>query len=222
MSDSKKQTGALELVMLRNIFYRDSHRRALVGLLLLVLLNVLLLGAIIYKVSNPPKPEYFAATSDGRMITWEPLTAPAVSDDFVLQWTGNAVRKAFSLDYLHWRDQLQSASVDFTDFGWSSFLDALKKSNNLSTLTNLKMVSDATITGAPTILKKQVVDGRFAWKIQMPILVTYQNADRSIPVPMNVTVIVLRVPVQDNPNRISINNFLPVPTDSGADQALSD
>ena len=145
MSENKNN-GALELILLRNSFYRDNYRRAIIGFLILVVINCLLLGAIVYKISSPPKPQYFATTASGRMINWHPLTDPAVPDSFVTQWAANAVRKAFSLDYIHWRHQLQEASDNFTNYGWKTFLAALKKSNNLTTLTSLKMVSNAKIT----------------------------------------------------------------------------
>ncbi len=212
--------GALELVMLRNAFYRDHYRRAVIGFFLLIVINCLLVGTIFYKVSHPPKPQYFATTADGRMINWHPLTDPAVPNSFVTQWAANAVREAFSLDFIHWRHQLQAASNNFTSYGWKTFLSALKKSNNLTTLTHLKMVSNAKITGAPKITQEEVVDGHYAWKVKVPILVTYTSNARSIPMPMIVTLIVLRVPVQKNPARIAINNFLPVPQKSATQKLL--
>lgn len=216
---NNKNNGALELVTLRNAFYRDHYRRAVIALWILMVINGLLVVMIVDKMVSLPKPQYFATTADGRMINWHPLTDPAVPDRFVTQWAANAVRQAFSVDFVHWRHQLQQASNNFTHYGWTTFLDALKKSNNLTTLTHLKMVSDATITGAPKILKEEVINGRYAWKVELPILIVYKNAQRSIPMPMEVTLIVLRIPVQENPSRIAINNFLPVPRAS-AMQAL--
>jgi len=216
-----KNNGALELVVLRNAFYRDHYRRAIIAFFLLVIINCLLVGTIFYKVSHPPKPQYFATTSDGRMINWHPLTDPVVANRFVTQWSANAVRQAFSLDFIHWRHQLQTASGNFTNYGWKTFLAALKSSNNLNTLTSLKMVSNATITGAPKILQEEIVDGHYAWKVQMPILVTYTNNQKTIPMPMSVTLIVLRVPVQTNPDRIAINNFLPVPEKTATQELLN-
>lgn len=212
--NAKRKTdkvGGLELVMLRNMFYRDSYRRALMALLLLIAVNVVLAGVVVFLEFTPPKPQYFPTTADGRIIHWHPLNDPVVTDNFVLQWAANAVRQAFSLDFIHWRSQLQTASGDFTPSGWKYFLQSLKSSNNLTTLTQLKMVSNATITGAPQLLEKEVISGVFAWKIKVPILVTYTNAARTIPLPLMVTLIVLRVPVQQSAARIAINNFLPVP-----------
>lgn len=221
MSQSNKNQG-VEVVVMRNAFYRDNYRKAVLALLLLIGINCLLAGSIFYQWTHPPQPQYFATTADGRMITWHPLTDPVVPDSYVLQWSANSIRKAFSLDFIHYRQQLQDASNSFTPSGWQYFLQALQKSDNLQTLINLKMVSNATITGAPQIVQKEIVDGRFAWKIQLPILVTYTNGKRSIPTPLIVTLIVVRMPVQQDPDRIAINNFLPVPQQSQQDQVLRD
>lgn len=221
MTDNSKQQGGLETVILRNEFYRDNYRTAFIALIVLALVNVLLLGGIAYKVTHPMPPQYFATTADGRMIALHPLSDPVVSDDYVLQWTSNAIRKTFTLDYVHWRQQLQDASTSFTPGGWKDFVQALKKSNNLKTLTDLKMVSSAKITGAPTITQKAIIDGTYAWKIQVPIMVTFENKARQIPMPLDVTLIVVRVPVQHDPDRIAINNFLPEPQKT-AEQTLTD
>ncbi len=200
----------LELVLLRNAFYRDGFARVLFAVLLLTLVNVLLGVAIVYKYTHPAKPQYFATNAVGRMIKWHPLTDPVVPNDFVIQWATNATRKAFALDYIHYKQQLQDAASSFTPEGWRYFVASLRKSNNLKTLINLKMVSNAAITGAPRITNQAVVDGRYAWVVKVPILVTYQNGQRSIPMPMIVTEVVVRMPVQKDPERIAINNFLPV------------
>ncbi len=211
----------VSLVLERNAFYRDGLWCASLGLFLLIAVNVLLTLSILYKLFTPPAPVYFATSADGQIINSYALSEPVVSDSYVLQWTADQVRAAFSLDYLHWRQQLQTVSSSFTPDGWKYFLDSSQKSNNLKTLTSLKMVSDATIAGAPQILEKAVVDGHFAWKVQMPILVTFQNNSQTIPMAMNVTVIVLRMPVKDYPQRIAINNFLPVVQNTQEQQMLT-
>ncbi len=81
------------------------------------------------------------------------------TDDRVLQWTADAVRQTFSLDFMHWRDQLQTASNKFSPSGWKEFLQALQASNNLDTLIKLKMVANAEITGAPRLMQKEALGG---------------------------------------------------------------
>lgn len=201
---------ALTLVLLRNVFYKDGYRWAVFALFLVLIVNCGLGAILFYQFKNPPQPQYFAITPDGRMINNYRLDDPVFPDDHVLQWTADAIRQTFSLDYMHWSDQLQSASNKFSTPGWREFLKALKSSNNLDTLIKLKMVANAEVTGAPQIMQKAVLGGHYVWKIQLPILLTLTNNNQTIPVPMNVTVIVMRVPVEENPERIAINNFLPV------------
>lgn len=209
MSIQDKDSG-LALVIARNNFYRDAYRRVVIVLLLLFVVNLGLFGTILVKIFTPAQPQYFATTSDGRIINSHKLSDPVVTDSFVTQWVSNSVRKAFSVDYVHWRKQLQDASTNFTPDGWRYFLSALKSSNNLNTLLAKKLVSDATVTSAPQITAKMVVNGHYAWKVEMPLLITYTDGKGVTQnMPWKVTVIVLRMPVKDYPQRVAINNFLP-------------
>jgi len=208
MSKRNELKSGLKTVILRNAFYRDSYRLVKGLLLVVLLINVILVGAIFYQVTHPAKPRYFAVTADGRLIKIHPLSQPVVSDTFVEQWTADAVRKTFMLDYIHWKAQLQEASSNYTGQGWHSFLTALRQSNDLKTLMHYKMVADAKLTAAPQVVRKSVVSGEYAWNVQMPVLVTFSGHGKTINIPLQVTVIVLRQPVQNYPQRIAINNFI--------------
>lgn len=199
---------ALKTILLRSDFYRDAYRRSLIALFFALLINILLLVVFVYLTLNPTPPEYFAMTPDGHMINVRPLTDPSVTDDFVLQWSANAVRRAYSLDFLHWQEELQQESNYFTPSGWNYFLQQVKSSNNLNTLQQYNMVSTAQITGSPQIGEKAVVSGHYAWKVTMPILISFTNGLRTIRQPAEVTLLVVRMPVQDYPDRIAINNMI--------------
>ena len=209
MNNNEQEHSGLVAVVSRNDFYRDAYRRVVVALTLLFFIDCGLALAIVFKYFNPPEPQYFATTPEGVIIQIHSLSDPTVTDSYVTQWAANAVMLAFSTDYVHWQQQLQAASANFTPDGWRNFLSALKSSNNLDTLTNLKMVSSAQLTEAPQITARTVVDGRYAWKIQMPLLITYTDGKQDINMTWNVTLIVVRMPVSDYPQRIAINNFLP-------------
>ncbi|MDF1654752.1 MAG: type IVB secretion system apparatus protein IcmL/DotI [Coxiellaceae bacterium] len=202
--------GALKLVLMRNVFYRDGYKRLLFALLLLIAVDLMLAFGIFYSYTHPPEPQYFATTPDGRIITIHPLSDPVLSDQQVLQWVSQAVMRIYERDFVHWKDQLQQVSGDFTNQGWRDFIAALHASDNLNTVIKLKMVSSAKITGAPVITEKEVISGTYAWKIVVPVLVSYVNSStKHISQPLEITLIVLRVPVQYHPDRIAINNFIP-------------
>ncbi|MDF1796609.1 MAG: type IVB secretion system apparatus protein IcmL/DotI [Coxiellaceae bacterium] len=202
--------GALKLILFRNAFYRDGYKRLLFAILLLIAIDIMLAFGIFYSYTHPPEPQYFATTPDGRIITIHPLSDPVFSDQQVLQWVATAVRSIYRKDFVHWKEQLQQIQGDFTVQGWQNYIAALRQSDNLNTITKLKMVSSAKITGAPVITEKEVLSGTYAWKIIVPVDVKYQNSSaKMIDQVLQITMVVLRVPVQDNPDRIAINNFIP-------------
>lgn len=208
MTKKENKNDALTLVLLRNAFYRDSYRRAISVLLLVLIIDIALAITVSYLWINPPKPQYFAATADGRIVNIHPLSDPVVTNSFVLQWSADAVRKTYSLNFVHWKAQLQAASNYFTPDGWKAFLSSLKASNNLNTIREYNMVTKVDITAAPQLAGHAVIGGRYFWKVNMPIEVTYTNGDKQIFQTGEVTLLVTRMPVWQNPDRIAINNFI--------------
>lgn len=208
---SKPKSG-LFVVMMRNEFYRDNFYTIRFAIILLILLNSVLGLVIFFKAIKPPPPKFFSTTADGRLIKLHPLYSPQdISDNLVIQWASDAVREAFSLDYIHWRKQLQTASKHFTSDGWKWFLDSLKQSNNLKTLRELKMVSNVSLTGSPRIARKAVVSNTYVWEVKMPLLLEYVSANPTVSkinMPWMVTLVVVRMPRSYYPQGIAINNFL--------------
>lgn len=207
--DPSKGSG-LALVLMRNDFYRDSYKKALLALLFVLSVDVMLIVSIVYLYFNPPKPQYFPVSRTYQMIKWHPLSDPIFDNNYVLQWLSRSLEDSFSLDFIHWRHQLQRASDNFTANGWNWFLEAFKQSGNLKSIVDLKMVSNVTITGAPEVLYQGVLSGTYIWKVEIPLMISYTNMKRTITQPLKVIVIVSRVPVATNPQRIAINQFLPL------------
>lgn len=218
MSEKKaKQIGTeddagkgVKLVLERNAFYYDQYKKSYFILIGMFLVNILLIVAIVYKVMTPVKPEYFASTGTGRILPEVPLTQPVWGDNYVLQWTADKVAAAFNIDYIHWRSQLQKASSAFTQAGWLYFMEALKKSGILNSVIKGQRIGNVEITGSPSVVNKMVVDGRYAWQVRLPLSVQYIRPGIS-PIRQNyfVSVIVLRMPVENYPQRLAISNFLP-------------
>jgi intracellular multiplication protein IcmL len=212
MSDQKKQKeSALGMVLLRNSFYKDSYKRVLLGVILVVVINLLLSAAIVYKIVSPVSPNYFPATSDGRLIKKEPLTIPVHTNSFVEQWAADSLMKSFRLDFVHWRAQLAEAKKNFTPQGWKWFVDSLEASNNLNTLRGSDMVSSIRITSAPKVVRNMIIGGSYMWMVKMKVMLTYKNINRTINAPNEVTMIVVRETAKDYPDRVAVNNIIMKP-----------
>ena len=199
---------SVELVRLRNNFYRDNYRRVVGGLLLMVVINLLLGVMIFYQIANRPAPQYFATSTDGRITPLYPLSEPMVAPNELLQWANRAAVAAYTYNFVNWRDALQNVQSNFTPDGWKYFEGALKASMTLETITAKKLVASAVATGAPVILDQGVINGRYAWKVQMPLLVTYQSSTEQIQQALVITMIISRVPTVDVPRGVAIVSFV--------------
>ncbi|HAU1167030.1 TPA: type IV secretion protein DotI [Legionella pneumophila] len=206
---------ALTVVALRNKFYKDSQRKVILALLIAIVVNVVLASLVVYMITHPPAPKYFATSINGRITPLFPLDEPNQSDSAVLQWANQAAIAAFTYNFVNYRDELQASSGFFTAEGWDQFLGALEQSNNLDAVKAKKLVVSAVATRAPIILQKGVLNGRYSWRVQMPILVTYQSASEFTQQNNVVTMLITRVSTLNSPRGIGILQFVVGPASGG-------
>lgn len=206
---------ALTVVSLRNDFYKDSQRRVLIALLIAIIVNFILGFILVYMVTHPPAPLFFATSINGRITPLYSLDVPNQSDSAVLQWANQAAIAAFTYNFVNYRDELQASSGFFTPEGWDQFLSALQSSNNLDAVKAKKLIVSAVATRAPIILQKGLLNGVFSWRIQMPILVTYQSASEFSQQNNVVTMLITRVSSLNSPRGIGISQFVVGPATGG-------
>ena len=206
---------ALTAVTLRNNFYRDGQRKMILVLLVSMAANFVLASTLVYVFTHPPAPQYFATSINGRITPLFPLNEPNQSDSAVLQWANQAAIAAFSYNFVNYRNELQASSGFFTSEGWRQFLGALQESNNLEAVKAKKLIVSAVATRAPIILQKGLLNGRYAWRIQMPILVTYQSASEFSQQNNVVTMLITRVSTLNSPRGVGIAQFVVGPAGGG-------
>ncbi len=202
--------GGGELVRFRNEFYRDEYRNKAAVLRfgsLALLASVLLNGALGWVLVHK-RPVYFAATNDGRILPLVPLSRPGAEDRTVVSWTTGVAISAYSYDFVNWRSALSGISLDFTKDGFSSFVGSLKASGNLKLVEDNRMVASAVPVAAGVIVAKGLLKGVYVWKIQVPILATYQAAKSSVSQNLLVTLLVVRRPVLSHPKGLAVAQFL--------------
>lgn len=210
---AKKYTGALELVVLRNNFYRDNYRR-----LMLVCLGLIgLTGALtywgFYERSHQPLPQYFATTYDGKLIPLIPLSEPGLTPNALLQWATDSAQACYTFNFVNFRKALQDIRIYFTKTGYQYFLKALKDSNNLDAIQTKQMVVSATPTGAPVILKQGVVNdgsatGVYSWTVQLPMQLEYRSANERFSQRIILTMVITRVSTLESPKGVAIASFV--------------
>ncbi len=157
-----------------------------------------------------PVREYFAA-DNGRIVKMVPLSEPHQSNQIVIQFVRDSLNESFTLDFLNYKKQLEDARIDYTDNGFSTFLDQLKKSGILNTITEKRMNLYVS-TGTGVLKQKGVANGRYYWIVQVPIELRLTGQNTELPSQRLIaTVRVDRIDVLDSIKGIAISQLVTKP-----------
>ena len=200
--------GALEAVVLRNEFYRDGYRKSLLVILMLIAANLFAVLAIVKLTDRPTPVAFFATSSDGRIIPVLELDQPGKKDAEVIDWATRSAIKAYSYDFVNYRETLQQVSQSFTGAGWTNFQRAMSSSGMLKTVVAQRMVMSAEPTAPAVITDKAVRGGRYTWKVEIPMVLRLQGAKSPGPQPIRVNMLIQRVSLINNPDGIAIVNYV--------------
>ncbi|NCX93211.1 MAG: hypothetical protein EBX40_00850 [Gammaproteobacteria bacterium] len=170
MATDQKKSG-LELVLLRNDFYKDGFRRLLLICLVSLLLNLILILTLLFGSFHKPKAIFFTAANDGKVVYGEPLNNPMLEDTQILAWVNQNVPQLFDVDFLNYRRQLEDVRPYFTDYGWQQFITALTPT--MQEILKQKYTVHAKPSDVPFIMSKGVVNGIYTWQVQVPLEITY-------------------------------------------------
>ncbi len=157
-------------------WYRTQfHRSMKLALALTVALSISLIVAALLLL-NQPKPRYFAATPDLRLAPMVPLDQPLLTQEGLLTWASNAITGAMSLNFLEWREKLESIRPHFEDEAFKSFLASLQGSGILDMIRDKRLSASAVATRAPVIIASGLVGGKATWRIEFPLIVSYESS----------------------------------------------
>lgn len=157
-------------------WYRTQFRRSMKLSLCLVAALCLSLAVSALLLLNQPKPHYFAATPDLRLAPMVPLDQPLLTQEGLLTWASNAITGAMSLNFLEWREKLESIRPHFEDEAFKSFLASLQSSGVLDMIRDKRLSASAVATRAPVIIASGLVGGKATWKIEFPLIVSYESS----------------------------------------------
>ncbi len=157
-------------------WYRSQYQRAMklaVGLVLVLIVCIAVVALLILK---QPTPRYFAATPDLRLAPLIPLDKPVLSQQGLLNWVTETISNAVSLDFLEWREKLSNTRENFEEAAYKSFLASLQSSGVLDMIKEKRLSVSAVVTRAPVITASGLVGGKATWKIEFPLIVSYESS----------------------------------------------
>lgn len=198
----------LQVITLRDDFYRDSFGKVILFICSIFLAIALLAGLSLYLHLNKPKPVTFPVGPSWRVKPPVPVNEPYLSRPDVLQWVSDVIPKAFVFDFNHYNDQLKTASQYFTSDGWKVFLNQLNNFANYNNVQAYKLFVTAEPTAAPTMLNEGLLLGRYAWWVELPIQINYSGYSPPPSKSLTLQVLVVRVSTLNNLTGIGIHNVI--------------
>lgn len=209
-ADPKDITG-LGAVMIRNEFYRDGYRNLLRLSVLQSLIILGMVGAMYFVIQvHQPENRYFATTEDGRLVPMVALNQPNLSTPALMSWVAQGATEVMTFGFNDYRRRLQEASRNFTGPGWESFTGALERARIIETVEANQQVVTAAPQGAPILLSEGLVNGRYQWTIELPLILSYQSGTKVKSDSLLVTIVIVRVPRLESPNGVGIEQWIAV------------
>jgi intracellular multiplication protein IcmL len=207
--------GPLMTVVMRNEFYRNNFRNLTrIVIVEAAIIVMLIITFISYINIVKSQDHYFATTADGRIMNLMPNEYANMSPSALLSWSAQTASEVMTFGFHDYQRRVEYSSRHFTKHGWETFSDALKKSRIIESITALQQVVSAEPRSAPILVAESIVNGKYRWKVKLPLKVIYQSGSESRVDNPDVTMVIDRVSQLENPDGVGIEQWI-LTDDSG-------
>jgi intracellular multiplication protein IcmL len=198
----------LGVVTLKDDFYRDGFYKVIVALLIIAITFAFILAVSIYIYSTRPPPVQFFVGNEWRTLQPVAVDKRYLTDPEVLQWVSEVLPGSLKYDFVNYKTELDDRKQYFTQDGWPKFLEMVNNFISYETVQNAKLFVNTTPTSAPIILNQGLLQGRYAWWVQMDILINYISFEKTTNQSMQIQALVVRIPTMQNLDGVSIDNII--------------
>jgi intracellular multiplication protein IcmL len=207
----------IDVVKLRDSFYRDSIAKVIFVIASVCGVIAILAALSIYLYLDKPPPITFPVGDEMRVQPPVPLNQPYLSRPDLLQWVADVLPKSFNLDFNYYNDQLKVIQNNFTQDGWQTFLNQLNIYANYNNVQAYKLFVTSTPLSAPFVLREGVIQetGKYGWWVQMPVTINYAGFKPPPSVNLTLQLLVVRVPTLNNLMGVGIDNVIQAPAGAG-------
>jgi len=131
-----------------------------------------------------------------------------LSTEALLNWASQVAMGSYTYNFANYRQKIQMQENNFTSDAWQQFLLQLKQSGNIDAVDQRKINVSAVVSGSPVVVYQGMLDGRYAWKVQVPLLVTFVSASDHFQKNYMVTMVVVRISTVQNQNGVAVAQFI--------------
>ncbi len=201
----------LQLVELRDDFYRDGFYKALAAFAILLVSIILLAATSLYLQFSKPAPVSFSVGDEFRTVAPVPVNQPYLSQADLIQWISEVLPALFKYDFIDFDAQFNANMPYFTTNGWKNFLSIIKPYADGKTIISQKIFMNAEPNGAPFILNQGILPGDvYGWWIQMPLNLSYSSSIKGNDSPLVIQALIVRTSTLNNLSGVGIEKMVVV------------
>lgn len=226
-ADSARQTAspsaaspAEQIVVTKSVWANTFRMAVLVGTAGWV--AAALQGFVVWDLAHRPVPVRYFEAVDGQLVQTVPTTEPMLSDSAILTGAEQVLLSAYNMNYRDTRMRMQEAARWFTPEGYAAYQKSLIGSGDIASMKAKLLIMNIVLAGTPILDQKGPIDGAagtWAWKVQIPVQLTFQSLSYERGHRFLVTMIILRVNNVATPRGWAVYSiaFGPMPSDMGGD-----
>ncbi len=170
-----------------------------------------LMAATFWRIQNPEEPKYFQVQIEQgkkQFTQVQSYNARLLSRDDLLLWVQEVVGNIYTFNAITYQQRFNDIlAKDFTPDGADSFRQVLNDSQLLKQVTTQQLNLTSIVSDQPVILREGFLLGEYSWKVQMPVLLTFESASETTTKRIIVTVLIINVPTEESPQAVAIQEF---------------
>lgn len=186
---------------------RVYFRTVIVATLIIIGLMV----ATFWRIQHPDEPKYFQvslAQGQKQFTSIQSYSARLFTREDLLLWIQEVVGNIYTFNAVTYQKRFDAIlAADFTPEGADSFRKTLDSSQLLKQVITQQLNLTSIVSGQPVILAQGPLLGKYTWKVQMPVLLTFESASQTSTKRIIVTVLIINVPTKDSPQAVAIQQL---------------
>lgn len=164
----------------------------------------LLATFMVLQFVKEPKPVYFPIKKADQLIDSVPLDQKTLTEAELLNWVTEAIIVSFSFNYHNYTKITDKVESYFDKFGMESYIDLLRKDENVQKIVLNKLIVSGRPISAPRIIKEQIINDVYACAVELELNLKFRNQIFSSSKDLILTLLVLRVPETVSPVGVKI------------------
>jgi intracellular multiplication protein IcmL len=198
----------LQVIHLRNDFYRDGFQKMVFALGVITVAISLLIATSLYLFLVKPTPIRFATDDEWRVLPSIPVDKPYLTTANLLQWVSETFSTIFDFDFLNYSKKQLEYQHYFTENGWKKYNDLLNIYVPINSVQRSKSVIVGALNGAPFIVNQGLLAKQYGWWVQIPININFSGYDKSYTQPLILQALIVRVSTLNNLSGVVIDNLV--------------